>query len=97
MRFRQFCSLANLGLLSTRLLLIGDLLKVRFVLRVDVLTVPENSETSCLRAIEIFNFRDSLSDLVNMDAVKHNIEQNSSNQTGFKSAVGWCAIAAFIE
>lgn len=59
-------------------------------------TVPENSETSCLRPIEISDFWDSLSDLVNMDAAKHNIEQNISNQTGFKSAVGWCAIAAFI-
>ena len=70
---------------------------MQFVLRVDVFTVPENSETSCLRAMEISNFWDSLSDLVNMDAAKHNIEQNRSNKTGFKSAVGWCTIAAFVE
>lgn len=47
--------------------------------------------------MEISNFWDSLSDLVNMDAAKHNIEHNSSNKTGFKNAVGWCTIVAFVE
>lgn len=63
---------------------------------VNVFTVMEDAETSCIRTIEVLDSWDSLSVLVKTDAAKQNIKQNGKDRTGVKTAIKVHAVAGFV-